>query len=132
MSTESLDTPQNTSEENCLFCRMVRGEIPVEPIATGDATDLDTLVFKDLYPQAPVHWLIIPKHHTADVRHEGLAPALSARIDHQLFESARRAAKAHNISQFRLVLNTGADAGQSVFHQHLHLLAGRPFSWPPG
>ena len=111
---------------------MVRGEIPVEPIAAEQTAGLDTLVFKDIHPQAPVHWLIIPKHHTTDVRHESLDPTLSARIDHQLFEAARRAAVAHNISQFRLVLNTGADAGQSVFHQHLHLMAGRPFSWPPG
>lgn len=111
--------------DDCLFCRIVAGEIP----ATVVDETADTLAFRDVDPQAPTHVLVIPKAHHRDAAAVLEAdPALLAR----LYERAVTVAAAQRLTDHRLVLNTGSGAGQSVFHAHLHLLGGRPMGWPPG
>lgn len=111
--------------ENCLFCRIVRGEIPARVVAEND----QCIAFHDVDPKAPLHVLIIPREHV-----ESLDTASdAAQLGHVLLlaaEIARREGVA--AKGYRTVLNTNAEAGQTVFHLHLHLLAGRKLSWPPG
>ncbi|GAA3445254.1 histidine triad nucleotide-binding protein [Planomonospora venezuelensis] len=115
------------SEADCLFCRIVAEEIPAEIVhETGR-----TLAFRDIDPKAPTHVLVIPKDHYPD------AAALAA-ADHGLADEVIKAA--HAVAEqegiagsgYRLVFNTGAQAGQTVFHVHGHVLGGRGLSWPPG
>jgi histidine triad (HIT) family protein len=115
---------------NCLFCSIIAGDIPADVVARTE----HSLAFRDIDPQAPVHVLVVPLQHSADVSE------LSA--DHeatgQLMADAAAVARELGLapqgdqSGFRLVLNTGAGAGQSVFHTHVHILGGRDFLWPPG
>ena len=112
---------------DCLFCRIVRKEIPASIVYEDDRV----LVFNDINPQAPLHALVIPKRHIATLNE------LSADDDGLVGEMVRRAAavaqeKGYADRGFRTVFNTNADAGQTVFHIHLHVLAGRRLSWPPG
>ena len=111
---------------DCLFCRIVAGEIPADIVAETD----DTLAFRDINPQAPVHVLVIPKEHHVDLAALAAAdPALAGR----LAAAAGAVAKQEGVGDaFRLVFNTGATVGQSVFHVHGHVLGGRSFTWPPG
>ena len=111
----------------CLFCRIVRKEIPASVIYEDD----ELVVFNDINPQAPLHALVIPK------RHIGTLNDLGAADDALVGSMVRRAAaiageKGYADGGFRTVFNTNAQAGQTVFHIHLHLLAGRGLSWPPG
>ena len=110
----------------CLFCRIVSGDIP----ATIVAEPPDTIAFRDINPQAPVHLLVIPRVHHRDIAALAAAdPDLVGR----LAADAAAVAKAEGVGEaFRLVFNTGAAAGQSVFHVHGHVLGGRPLAWPPG
>jgi histidine triad (HIT) family protein len=117
----TLDNPQWV--EDCLFCQIVAGSIPAKKVLETETA----LVFEDITPQAPIHWLIIAKTHTAS-HLETTDEAVYA----TLLSIAREAAIQQGLTDYRLVINNGAGAGQSVFHMHLHLLAGRPFSWPPG
>lgn len=112
---------------DCLFCRIAAGAIPSRKLHE-DAT---TFAFHDINPQAPVHVLIIPKKHIASVN-EAVGPD-EAVLGHMM-TVAGRLARDLGVHQagYRLVINTNEDAGQSVFHIHLHLLGGRGFSWPPG
>jgi histidine triad (HIT) family protein len=111
---------------DCLFCRIIRGEIPAKKVYE----DKETFVFEDIDPQAPTHVLIIPKKHVADVKG---AKAEDAEIIGKLHLVAAKIARERNIENgYRTVFNVGPGAGQSVFHLHLHLLGGRPLSWPPG
>jgi len=112
---------------NCIFCKIAAGEIP----ATIVHQDEDVVAFRDLNPQAPTHILIIPRKHIATVN--ALEEADAATVG-RLFLAARRLAAELGFAEdgYRLVLNTNAAAGQTVFHIHLHLLAGRNFAWPPG
>ncbi len=112
---------------SCLFCKIVAKEIPATIVAEND----QAVAFRDLHPVAPTHVLVVPRKHVEDVNH--LEPA-DAGIYAQMLLLAREVAKADGIdaSGYRLVLNTGPDAGQSVFHMHMHVLGGRPMSWPPG
>jgi histidine triad (HIT) family protein len=111
---------------DCLFCRIIRGEIPAKKVYE----DKETFVFEDIDPQAPTHVLIIPKKHVVDVK---AAKAEDAEIIGKLHLVAAKIARERNIENgYRTVFNVGPDAGQSVFHLHLHLLGGRPLSWPPG
>ena len=115
------------SEANCLFCRIIKGEIP------GDLLHEDErcIVLRDINPQAPTHFLVLPREHIeslddASQRDESL-------LGHLLRVGARMANDlGHGETGYRTVINTGADVGQSVFHLHLHVLAGRAMSWPPG
>jgi histidine triad (HIT) family protein len=111
---------------DCLFCRIIRGEIPAKKVYE----DKETLVFEDIDPQAPTHVLIIPKKHVPDVK---AAKAEDAEMIGKLHLVAANIARERKIENgYRTVFNVGPDAGQSVFHLHLHLLGGRPLSWPPG
>jgi len=111
----------------CLFCKMVSGQIKPNTVYEDD----DVLAFKDINPQAPVHVLVIPKKHTATLN--DLKPGDAALVG-KLLMTAARIAKDSGIAEsgYRAVMNCNADAGQSVFHVHLHLLGGRILRWPPG
>ena len=108
---------------DCIFCKIANHEIPTTPVYE----DENVIAFNDLNPQAPVHILVIPKKHTAS-----LVDVKDADMMNYLFEAVRKIVKQENITDFRTVINTGSEAGQTVFHLHLHLLAGRPLLWPPG
>jgi len=111
---------------DCLFCRIIRGEIPAKKVYEDD----ETFVFEDINPQAPTHVLIIPKKHIVGVRE---AKAEDAPIIGKLHLVAAKIARDRQIENgYRTVFNVGPGAGQSVFHLHLHLLGGRPLTWPPG
>ena len=112
---------------NCLFCRIVAGEIPAKMAYQDD----DVVAFYDLNPQAPLHVLVIPRKHIATIN--GLE-AEDAALVGKLFLAAKKIAADAGYADdgYRVVMNCGADAGQSVFHIHLHLLAGRHLAWPPG
>ncbi len=112
-------------DPHCIFCRIVRREIPSKTVLE----DEELYAFRDISPQAPVHILVVPKRHVARLSETSPSDApLLAR----LLLAARTIAEGEKASDFRLVMNNGAGAGQSVDHLHLHLLAGRPFAWPPG
>ena len=113
--------------DDCLFCRIVAGEIPATTVFEDDYT----LAFRDIDPKAPTHVLVIPRRHIASVN---ALDALDADLIGRLFLAAREIAAAEGIreSGYRLVMNNGGDAGQSVAHIHLHVLGGRRLSWPPG
>ena len=112
---------------DCLFCRIVSGAIPAKK-AHEDAL---TLGFHDINPQAPHHVLFIPRRHVATLNE---ATAEDRELLGHLMVSAAKYARDHNLheSGYRVVMNTNRDAGQTVFHVHLHLLAGRSMAWPPG
>ncbi|MDE2142440.1 MAG: histidine triad nucleotide-binding protein [Elusimicrobia bacterium] len=110
---------------DCLFCRIVRREIPAQIVLE----DEQAVVFKDVNPQAPTHVLIVPKKHLGSL--SASTDADAALLGH-LQLTARRIAADGKLSSFRLVTNNGRGAGQSVEHLHYHLLAGRPMEWPPG
>lgn len=113
-------------DPSCLFCRIVAGEIPAD-VVHQSAT---TLAFRDLQPQAPTHVLVIPRSHYPNAA--TLAQGEPATAAH-LFDAAREIAAAEGLENgYRLVLNTGPDANQTVFHAHLHVLGGRSMGWPPG
>ncbi len=113
--------------ENCLFCRIDKGEIPSEKVYDGETL----FAIKDINPQAPVHLLIIPKKHVATLWEidGGDGGWIGS-----AFSVANQLAKENGLSEkgYRLVLNCGEGAGQSVFHIHYHLLGGRALKWPPG
>ena len=114
-------------EPNCLFCKIIAGQIPGAIVFQDDRL----VAFKDINPQAPMHILIVPRRHIASL------DALQADDDGLVGEMVRRAAALASAAGYaergyRTVFNCNADAGQTVFHIHLHVLAGRPLSWPPG
>lgn len=110
---------------DCLFCRIVEGKIPADVVHR----DADVVAFRDIAPKAPVHILLIPVRHVESVHDAGDAGLLG-----RLLTVATGLAEREGIAEtgYRLVCNHGADAGQSVFHLHVHLLGGRPMGWPPG
>ena len=112
--------------EGCLFCAMVAGE--VEPDVVHETAS--TLAFRDIDPQAPTHVLVVPKAHHRDVA--ALAAADAGLLSEVVAAAAAVADPEGLGGSFRLVFNTGAGAGQSVFHVHAHVLGGRPLGWPPG
>ena len=111
----------------CLFCAIVTGEINANVVYRDDAI----VAFKDIVPRAPVHILLIPRKHLVSV--SDIADADHTLIG-RIFAVAARLAREQGIadSGYRIVVNSGADAGQSVFHLHYHLLGGRQMGWPPG
>jgi histidine triad (HIT) family protein len=109
----------------CIFCKIADGDIPANVLYESDRV----MAFHDLEPQAPVHILIIPKAHYENAAE--LAVGDSQTLS-ELFAAASSLAADLASAGYRLVFNTGTSAGQSVFHAHLHLLAGRSFAWPPG
>jgi histidine triad (HIT) family protein len=111
----------------CLFCRIVAGEIPASTVYEDERL----LAFDDINPQAPKHVLIVPKVHVASLN--DLTPGSDGLIGEMVRRAAAiAAARGFDGSGFRTVFNCNADAGQTVFHVHLHVLGGRPMAWPPG
>ena len=112
---------------DCLFCKIVEGEIPADIVYENDTV----LAFRDINPQAPTHILIIPREHIGTIN--DLSPEHEAVVG-RLFMAAKEIAAAEGLTEkgYRVVMNCGEGAGQSVFHIHLHLLGGRGFDWPPG
>jgi histidine triad (HIT) family protein len=115
------------AEEDCLFCKIFRGEIPAKEVFRDD----EIVAFEDIRPVAPTHVLVIPKEHIPSVHDitDASGPMLT-----RMFEVANRIADDRKIDRegYRLVFNKGPQAGQSVYHLHLHLLGGRGMGWPPG
>ena len=111
--------------ENCLFCRIVKGEIPADIVARTD----NAIAFRDISPKAPIHILVVPKEHVASLDEVGDSMDLGG-----LLRFTRDVAKQEGIagSGYRVVINTGEDGGQTVDHLHLHVLGGRRMTWPPG
>lgn len=111
---------------DCLFCKIIAGEIPSKKIYEDDTV----YVFEDIAPTAPIHYLLIPKQHISKL--DEVNADNSAVIAH-IYEVIAKLAKDLDLKDgFRVVSNCGEQAGQSVFHIHLHLLAGRAFEWPAG
>jgi len=113
-------------DPDCLFCRIVADEIPSDRVYADDAV----IAFRDVNPQAPTHVLVIPRRHVVDAHSltDEDGPLLAA-----LLRAVRRVADDEGVGNgYRVVTNVGPEAGQSVFHLHLHLLGGRPMRWPPG
>jgi histidine triad (HIT) family protein len=113
-------------DPNCLFCKIVAAELPAEIVhETGTV-----IAFRDLTPQAPTHVLVIPRSHYPNAA--ALAEGEPETAAH-LFDAAREIAATEGLENgYRLVFNTGAEAHQTVFHAHMHLLGGRAMGWPPG
>jgi len=111
--------------DDCLFCRIVRKEIPAKLVAE----DEHCVAFRDINPQAPVHVLIIPREHVPSLN-QATDAAMLGRLSLMAADIARKEGVAE--AGYRTVLNTNAAAGQTVFHVHLHLLGGRSMHWPPG
>ena len=111
--------------DDCLFCRIVRGEIPAKLVAQTGAC----VAFRDINPQAPTHILVVPREHVPSLN-EARDPEILGRMALLAAEIARDEGIAER--GYRTVINTNAEAGQTVFHIHLHLLGGRRFGWPPG
>ena len=111
---------------DCLFCKIIAGEIPSDKVYEDDAV----LAFKDIDPQAPFHAVIVPKAHIASVAE--ISAANSAVIA-KIFEAAALIAKQQGLENgFRIVTNCGKDGGQTVGHLHFHMPGGRLLAWPPG
>ena len=112
---------------DCLFCKIVEGEIPADIVFESD----DVLAFRDVNPQAPTHILIIPRQHISTTNDLTENHEL---IMGRLFSAAKIIAAQEGVSDegYRMVVNCNEKAGQTVFHIHMHLLAGRSMNWPPG
>jgi histidine triad (HIT) family protein len=112
-------------QQNCLFCKIVRGEIPAKMVVNSK----EIAAFRDINPQAPTHILIIPKEHIAS-----LDDLSDSNLLGQMMSLAAALARQEGIAKtgYRAVINTGKDGGQSVDHLHIHLLGGRHMTWPPG
>jgi histidine triad (HIT) family protein len=111
--------------EDCIFCKITSGDIPARTLYRDD----EVVAIEDVNPQAPVHLLVLPSQH-----HPNIA-ALTDRdgtLVAKLFEVASRLGRERGNDGFRLVVNTGQSGGQTVDHLHVHVLAGRPMTWPPG
>ncbi len=111
--------------DDCVFCRIVAGRVPADVVVETERV----VAFRDVAPQAPLHVVVVPREHHTDV-------AALAAVDPgtlgELVEVANEVAEREAAGEYRLVFNTGLDAGQSVFHAHGHVLGGRRLEWPPG
>jgi histidine triad (HIT) family protein len=112
---------------DCLFCKIIAGNVPAGIVYQDDAV----VAFKDINPQAPLHVLIVPRRHIATLN--DVTPQDDALVG-SMFRAAAALAREHGYDTrgYRTVFNTNREAGQTVFHIHLHLLAGRGLTWPPG
>ena len=109
--------------DNCIFCKIANGEIPTDFVYETQ----NVVVFKDINPQAPIHLLVVPKEHI-----ETLNDLNDEKLSAELINAIQQAAKKLDIKEYRTVINTGKSAGQEVFHLHIHIMAGRSFTWPAG
>lgn len=110
---------------DCIFCKIAAGEIPSKPLYEDDRV----YAFYDIDPQAPIHFLVIPKAHIASVSE---IDNTNSGIVSYIFETIARLADELKLNSYRVVSNCGEQAGQSVFHLHFHVLSGRDMTWPPG
>jgi histidine triad (HIT) family protein len=112
---------------DCLFCKIIEGVIPAQEVYSDD----EFVAFRDIHPAAPVHFLVVPRKHIPSVT---AANPEDAQVLGKLFLAAKTAAAKEGLleSGYRCVVNNGPDAGQEVPHIHMHVLGGRPLSWPPG
>lgn len=125
--TDSVSNATSTAVENCVFCKIIAGEIPARIAFQDD----EVFAFHDIEPQAPIHVVIVPRIHLASIdefgmEHAGLLAHLI--VAAQIIAGPIGARE----NGYRLVVNHGSDGGQSVAHTHVHLLAGRALGWPPG
>lgn len=111
------------SDENCIFCKIANKQIPTDLVYENESV----VAFNDLHPQAPVHILVIPKEH-----YSSLNELENIQIMGELLRGVKEITKKLNIKEYRTIINTGKEAGQAVFHLHLHILAKREMLWPPG
>lgn len=109
--------------EDCIFCKIVSGEFNTEFLYSDDYV----VAFNDVNPQAPFHVIIIPRNHLVSIKEMS-----DEQLIGRLFTAGNTIAKKLELDSYRFVINTGKEAGQSVFHVHLHLLGGREMNWPPG
>ncbi len=112
--------------DNCIFCKIVRREIAADEVLR----DEHVVAFRDLNPQAPVHVLVIPTEHAEHL--SAFAAAGNGAAAARILTAAAEIGTRYGPGGYRVVINEGPDAGQSVFHLHAHVLAGRPLGWPPG
>ncbi|MCD6311609.1 MAG: histidine triad nucleotide-binding protein [Elusimicrobia bacterium] len=112
-------------DKECLFCAIASGSVKADVVYRDD----ETVAFRDVDPKAPDHVLIIPLKHISSLRDMTDEDTL---LMGKLINTARKVAAKLSLESYRIVINNGADAGQSVFHVHAHLLGGRQFGWPPG
>jgi len=114
-------------DPNCIFCRIIEKKIPSKIVYEDESS----LAFEDINPQAPAHILVVPKKHIPEIH--SMTGRDKDTVGH-LFLVAKTIAELQGLDKkgYRMVINNGAGAGQTVFHVHLHLLSGRRFSWPPG
>jgi histidine triad (HIT) family protein len=112
---------------DCIFCKIVAGEVPSEEVASTDGT----YAFRDIQPGAPTHVLVVPRQHIADA--SVIGPEQAEMVT-EMIQTAQQVAKSEGIAErgYRLILNVGDDALNSVPHLHLHVLGGRRLGWPPG
>jgi histidine triad (HIT) family protein len=115
------------NSSDCLFCKILAGDVPAELVYESN----EAIAFRDINPQAPSHLLIIPRQHIETINDLGPGDAV---LVGNLFLVAQQVAKDEGIAEngYRVVMNCNADAGQTVFHLHLHMLGGRQLGWPPG
>lgn len=111
---------------DCIFCKIATGDIPATPVYR----DIDVIAIADINPQAPTHLLVMPIAHHANIG--ALSDAEDAALMAKLFAVASKLGRERGADGYRLVMNTGADGGQTVDHLHVHVLAGRAMGWPPG
>lgn len=121
----TTDAGDDGSADDCLFCRIVAGEIDADLVHQDD----DVVAFRDIQPKAPTHVLVIPRQHVTDWSD---AARRAPELGPALLRGVADVADALQLGHYRVVANTGEKAGQSVFHLHLHVLGGRPLLWPPG
>lgn len=118
--------PERATVTDCLFCRIIAGEVPAEEVLATEGT----YAFRDINPAAPTHVLVVPRQHITD------AEAIEAghgEILTEMFATAQKVAKLEGLENgYRLVFNVGEDSGNSVPHLHLHVIGGRVMGWPPG
>jgi histidine triad (HIT) family protein len=111
---------------DCIFCKIIAGDIPANVVHRDD----DVVAIADVNPQAPAHLLVMPVRHIPNVGE--MAPETDAELIGKLFSTAARLGRENGRNGYRLVVNTGPDGGQTVDHTHVHVLAGRHLTWPPG
>lgn len=116
-----------SADQNCIFCKIIEKKIPSKIVFEDESVT----AFEDVNPQAPVHTLVVPKKHIPDIH--SIVETDRELVGH-LFWVAKKIAADKNldVKGYRMVINNGPGAGQTVFHIHLHILSGRRFSWPPG
>ncbi len=120
---------ETTAPPDCLFCQVAAGRIPADIVYQDD----ETVAFRDINPQAPTHVLVIPRQHVPNAT-EAAAAAAASNVWEAVMGAAARVARQEGVHDrgYRLVVNCGPEAGQTVDHLHVHVLGGRPLTWPPG